>query len=458
MNLCYFYPSIYWKCACLSVDAGAINEEDYYNLVEDGIIELTDDEDRREQNKVQYGKMASAIIKARTEGLGVSLPDINSSRFGFTPDVERNTILFGLRGIARLGENIINDIILHRPYTSLDHFCKRMVTKDGKKLISKDRIVNLIKAGAFDRLENKPREQILHDYVLSVADQKQRLNLMNFNMLIDKGLIPEELSFAAKVYKFTKYIRKMKHLNYYILDDNAYRFYSENYDLTKVKIVDIGKTPARVIPMAFWDAIYESAMAAPRNYIKAHHNELLERLNNILFMEEFTKYGEGDILQWELDSLNLYYEGHPLAGLDFPCDITPLAELTENDYDGFWTIRGKIIPKHKLKTIIGTVIDKNKVKSLVTLQCPDGVIEMKLPKQLYAHFAHTITQIGASGEKEVVEESFFEKGVHLAVTGILKGGIFVPKVYRDTGHEAILRIVLNDAGQIDYLLSKGEQK
>ena len=37
MNLCYFYPDIYWKTACLSVDAGAINAEDFYRLNKLGI-------------------------------------------------------------------------------------------------------------------------------------------------------------------------------------------------------------------------------------------------------------------------------------------------------------------------------------------------------------------------------------------------------------------------------------
>ena len=154
MNLCYFYPSIIWKCACLSVDAGAVNEEDYYNLVDTGIIELTDEEDKREQNKIQYGKIAAAISRFK-EISTIELPDINNARFGFTPDVENNSIMFGLRGIARLGEQIINDIILRRPYASLQDFINKMQTKDGKKLISKDRIVNLIKAGAFDKVENK---------------------------------------------------------------------------------------------------------------------------------------------------------------------------------------------------------------------------------------------------------------------------------------------------------------
>ena len=456
MNLCYFFPSIYWKCACLSVDAGAVNEEDYYNLVEEGIVELSDEEDKREQSKVQYGKMASALIKAREYGVGIELPEINKARYGFTPDAKRNTILFGIRGISRIGEQIIQEIIINRDYKSLADFIRKMTTADGKKLISKDRIVNLIKAGAFDLVEGRPRAEILKDYILSVADQKQKLNLMNFAMLIQKKLIPDELAFSAKVYNFTKYIRKMKYMGNYILDNNGMRFYAEHYDTTKIKVVDINGTATNVIPITYWDSIYNREMDKPRAYIKAHHDELLSKLNNILFQEEYDKYATGDQLQWELDSLNFYYSGHPLANLQLPCTTTPLKELKENDFDGFWTIRGKMIPKHKLKTIVGTVIDKNKVKGIVTLQCPDGVIDVKIPKQQFARYAHTITDLDDDGNKNVLEDSFFNKGTHLAVTGILRNDIFVPKVYRDTGYDALLRIVLKDDGSFDYFMRKAE--
>ena len=76
------------KTACLSVNAGAINEEDYYNLVEEGIIELSDEEDVRAQTKIQYGKVASAISNFRGQ-IEIQLPDINTSRLGFTPDAEK---------------------------------------------------------------------------------------------------------------------------------------------------------------------------------------------------------------------------------------------------------------------------------------------------------------------------------------------------------------------------------
>ena len=457
MNLSFFYPSIYWKCACLSVDAGAINEEDYYNLVDTGIIELTDEDDKREQNKVQYGKMASAISKFKSY-IDIELPDINDARFGFTPNVSKNYIMFGMRGISRIGENIINEIIVNRPYASLQDFLTKMTTTDGKKIISKDRVVNLIKAGAFDTLENKPREQILQEYIMSIADQKQRLNLMNFQMLIKQGMIPDSLSFSVRVYNFTKYIRTMRYMGNYILDENGYSFYSENYDTTKVKTIEIEGIPTFVINEKYWDAIYNKAMDKPRAYIKAHHDELLVELNRRLYEAEYEKYASGDILRWELDSLSFYHSGHPLTKVaqQFPIPVTPIPNLIENDFDGFWMIKGKAVPKYRLSTIIGAVIDKDKTKGTFTLAGVEGVIDVKLPKQVFAQFVHTISDIDEEGNKVIVEDSFFEKGTFLAVTGILKGSTFVPKVYKNTGFDSILKIVLDKDGNLDYMTAKGK--
>ena len=50
----------------------------------------------------------------------------------------------------------------------------------------------------------------MNSYLELIADKKKRITLQNMTMLFNKGLIPEELSFEAKVYNFTKYIRKFK--------------------------------------------------------------------------------------------------------------------------------------------------------------------------------------------------------------------------------------------------------
>ena len=67
MNLAYHYPIIYWNTACLIVNAGA-------------------DDDSEENKSTQYGKIAAAIANMQKRGINISLPLINSAKFGFVPD------------------------------------------------------------------------------------------------------------------------------------------------------------------------------------------------------------------------------------------------------------------------------------------------------------------------------------------------------------------------------------
>lgn len=143
--------------------------------------------------------------------------------------------------------------------------------------------------------------------------------------------------------------------------------------------------------------------------------------------------------------------------MQLPVEVSGVNDLVEDEFDGFWTIKGKQVPKYKLRTIMGTVIDKNKTKGLLTLSCPDGVIDVKVYKQQFAHYSHTISEVDEDGNKEVLEDSFFEKGTNLVVTGILRGTTFIPKVYKNTGFDAILKLVLTEDGQVDYLLRKSEE-
>ena len=108
----------------------------------------------------------------------------------------------------------------------------------------------------------------------------------------------------------------------------------------------------------------------------------------------------------------------------------------------------------RLYSIIGTVIDKDKVKGLVTIQCPDGVVNVKIYKNLFALYNQTISNVNEVGEKEIEDESFFEKGTHLLVTGIQRGATFVPKVYKNTGYKSIMRIVLDNNGRFVQLQEK----
>ena len=136
MNLAYHYPIIYWNCACLSVDSSAINEQDFYNLMDEDIISIDTDEEKKVQNKMDYAKLASALDKFKNI-CHIDLPNINDSRLSFTPDVKHNRILYGLKGITRITDPVIAEIMANRPYSSLQDFLNKIT----KRVITKDKVI-----------------------------------------------------------------------------------------------------------------------------------------------------------------------------------------------------------------------------------------------------------------------------------------------------------------------------
>lgn len=454
MNLAYHYPIIYWNCACLSVDSSAIASSDFYNLIDDDIIDVDSDDNKKVQNKMDYAKLASALDKF-SNVCKIELPNINESRLSFTPDVERNVILYGLKGISKITDPTINEIINNRPFTSLKDFRDKTSTK----VVTKDKIVNLIKCGAFDAIEHKTRAEIAKEFIWSVCDAKKKLTLQNANMLIDQDLFPAELEYQCNVYKLTKQLRTQRDPDKLWYCGDRLCIPEGKFDLWKKIITDskiipqdliIAGEPRRVIDSKAWDTFYEMNMIYLRNYIKANHDIMLQQLNTNLFNAEYNKYFSGDENQWELDSLNFYFHEHPLSKVipQMNLDIVKVNQIEEGAQDGMFYIKGKEIPKMKLFTIAGTVIDKDKVKGLVTLQCPSGVVNLKLYKDLYATFVAV--------NEEINQDSFFEKGTHLLVTGIQRGATFVPKVYKNLGRKSILKINLDAAGNFKNFEEKGD--
>ena len=460
MNLAYHYPIIYWNCACLSVDSSAINAADFYNLVDDDIVSIEETEGKKTQNKMDYAKLAAALDKFR-EHCQINLPDINESRLSFTPDVETNSILYGLKGITRITEPVINEIMMYRPFTSLEDFMNKVT----KKIVTKDKVINLIKCGAFNRIEHtEDKEQILRKFIWSICDAKKRLTMQNANMLIDFNLFPQELSYNCEVYKLTKELRKHRDSNkiWYCGDRlDLNELTTEKIELWKqiirdsnieIKELMIDGEPRHVISSKSWDNFYETKMSPLKSYLKEHHDEMLTALNNQLFANEYNKYCQGDNKQWELDSLNFYFAKHPLTKVipqiinQTKIAVDRVQDIIEGAQDGEFFIKGKIIPRMKLFTIAGTVIDKDKVKGLVTIQCPTGVVNLKLYKDLFATFVAV--------DEDSDQDSFFEKGTHLLVTGIQRGATFVPKVYKNTGRKSILKINIDKNGNFINLEEK----
>ena len=211
MNLAYRWPTIFWNCACLITDSGGAEEEDEEEIVdiyepEDFTeYEYEDAEDRKTKKKKRrsnnYDKIATAIGKMRAEGVNITPPDINTSQYTFYPDAEGNRILFGLRGLLNVGDEVISETIQNRPYTSPRDFIQRVNPK-------KTSMISLIKSGAFDSMMD--RKKCMVWYLWEVCDKKQRLTLQNMPSLMKYNLVPdstEEFILARRVYEFNRYLK-----------------------------------------------------------------------------------------------------------------------------------------------------------------------------------------------------------------------------------------------------------
>jgi DNA polymerase-3 subunit alpha len=448
MNLAYKFPVIYWNTACLSVNAGAVNEEDYEDLVDEGIIEIEENDDnKREQNKVQYGKVAAAIGKFKSElGVRIELPDVNRAKFGFTPDVEANVVWFGLKGISRIGDDLIREIIANRPYTSVKNFIEKLNKSGARMIVSKDRVIALIKAGAFDKIEMRPRDEIMRDYILGIYDSKNRITLQNVMSLVKYDMLPPQLEFEKKIFNFTKYIRKTKLKDHYVLDDVAQEFYFENNLGLEIENVKRGVEIVIAINADKWEKIYDKHMEKVRDFIVANQKELVDAFNRKAFDEEWNKYAAGSILQWELEALNFYHSGHELEGIAKTMfyDITPTDKLPNNEVVGVFNIDGKTFPKYKIRHIIGTVLDKDKLKHTVTLSSPEGIVTIKVYRSQFSKYDQVLSTVADDGTKNLIQDSFFKKGTHLMVTGIKRGDTFIPKVYKEIEAKPILMFEIED--------------
>jgi DNA polymerase-3 subunit alpha len=90
------------------------------------------------------------IKDARKHGIEIRPPDINISSYEFTP--EGKTIRYGLGGIKNVGKNAVMDIIKEREKQRFTDFFD-FVERAGGRLVNKKVIESLIKAGAFDSIE-----------------------------------------------------------------------------------------------------------------------------------------------------------------------------------------------------------------------------------------------------------------------------------------------------------------
>lgn len=401
------FSPIYWNTACLIVNSGAVDPE--------------------LQGTTDYGKIAKALGAIQSNGIKIGLPDINKAGFGFVPDAEGNQILFGLKGLLNVGDEVVQNILDNRPYNDFYDFMNKVNP-------NKQAAVSLIKSGAFDKLHD--RKNLMVEYLWRTCDKKKRITLQNMNGLIQRGMLPDALALEGKVFEFNRYLKNVCKSDdgYYVLDDRAYMFIDHNFPDVPLEIYNAGYA----LNQKLWDRVYQKKMDNVREWMKEHQEETLYQLNKEIFKAEWTKYGSGSLSSWEMEVMCFYYHEHELKDVNrvrygisnfFDLPEEPIVEKT-------FTRGGVEIPIYRLHRIIGTCIAKNKTKGTVSLLTPEGVVTVKFRNEYFSMFDKQISERGADGVKHVVEKSWFNRGSMIMVLGIRRGDEFVPKKYSSTpGHQ-----------------------
>lgn len=465
-NLFLYYPSIYWYTANLLSMSGSLESED----IEDEFF-------KAKEQTTNYGKVAKAISRVQQEGVLVDLPSVNESELGFIPNEKNNSILFGLKAVSGINNDTTKIIIDNRPYKNLIDFHNRLVNekrevilstgkKQMKSLVSSSQTITLIKAGAFDKIEQKDRTEIIKDYLKLLYPDKKTLTTRNIDNVVEMGIVPEEYKKYIRYYNFKNYLNtlpkkekeKATKIQWITIDcgDSEVTEYTLNFlnehfmnDMEEEKGYKYSEEGLLKIAIGTsrkgsFENAYNKYMDIFKEWLNS--KDCLNMYNKILYENAQRENMQGSISSWEMESLGMYYHEHELINVDKEkygiVDFSSLAEDPEvigyNDYNGIK------YPKYNLVRIAGTVLDRDKNKHIVTLLTLEGVVTLKFYSGQFSFYDKTISTIDEiTDKKTVLESSWFKKGEKLLITGFRQGDQFKPKKYKNSIYQHAVQRILD---------------
>ena len=442
--MAYHYPIVYWNCANLISDSGG----------EDG--------------NTNYDKIAKAVSNFQKQGIKITLPDVNRSEFGFYPDAKKNEIIYGLKPIQGLGTQIAKAVIDNRPYSSVSDFYNKMQqykSSADENKFGDTAMITLIKAGCFDELENKPREEIMRDFIKSISSPIKALKISNIEDLANLNLLTEaQTKYELRLYRFRNYIFSKKFFvkqtgkspttAYYYLERKwAEPYFLENFesDMVEGKDYEYNEEGYIIVKRGSFDRVFNKLIEPFKDEVLTN-SKFLDKINEAKFNSLWQEKAEGTISKWEMDSLSFYYSGHELANVNKEMySIANFDELpTQPEISDHYFYRGQMKPRFKLVRIAGTVIGRDKNKNIVTLLTLDGVVDVKFYKGQFGFYDKQIARVNEDGTKTVLEKSWFSRGTKLLITGYRREEQFVPKKYNDSIYTHSVQFIekLNEDGSL----------
>ena len=449
LNLILYYPPIYWNTAVLLVESGALGQ--------DGVAE----EDKKEKT-TNYGTVAKAIGMMQDKNVKIELPDINTSMLGFSPNEKDDEIMFGFKGIMTLNNETAKLIIENRPFKSVKDFYERMVLEkrkvtcstgkvQNKSLVSESQLIMLIKSGAFDKVENIGRTQILLNYLKMKNPYKHKLSGKMINNVIEMGIVPSNLKDELRLYKFREFIKTLpkkqddevktiKWHKLFIKDNEELTAYTVNFfnehfinEMTENKDYKYDNNGNLLVALGTqrkgsFEEVYKNKIKELNEWLETE--ECIKMYNQNKFEEIKDATMSGNISTWEMESMNYYYHEHELMNVDKEMyQIVNYNELSEEPtIVGFTKYKEKRYPKFELHRIVGTVLDKDKNRHTITVLTPSGVVTVKFYSGQFSFYDKQISR--QEGDKKItLEDGWFKRGSKLLITGYRRGDQFKPKKY-----------------------------
>ena len=483
---CFILSEVCWNTACLIVNSSSLEgEEDVYETNNPYLITVN-----QSQRSSKYDKIGSAIKQMQVSGVKVDCVDINKSDYSFEPDLKTNSILYGLKPLCGINDKEIELIKQNRPFRSFNDFVSKLV-KDydkenelkneqkrkgttGKRQqeiikelcqiksnsLSKGAVFSLIKAGSFDKIDERNRIELIVDFCNIITQKKKTVDMRTIPFLVKNSLIDRnKFDHEIRCWYFKEYLnghkKKLKidekESVYFELDNNSYRFYEDNFDTDLLEVVN-GKFYILEKTKKGFEPQYKEAIKLLQDELKKP--ETLEKVNKTLLKQTIIKEmnGKYDPSAWELETMCFYHGEHELSKLNkVKYGIVDFEDLEDKEIDSYFTPKGKNhpVPLYKISTIIGTVIGKNPNRATVTLNTVKGVVDVKFTKEFFSIFNKRISKQISADKKEYIENSWFERGSIIMVSGYRDQDMFRCKTYKNSGVHRIYKVTKIDKNKED---------
>lgn len=438
LNMGHKFPSVYWQTSCLNMNSGSVE-------VEEGA----------KGGKLDYGKISTAVSKLKKMGINIALPSVNTSKYSFSPDPKNNSIIYGLKPIKSINENIAYEIINNRPYSSFEDVLTKLYDT---KIITTKHLISLIKSGACDEFGD--RKQIMMEAIKYITPLKESLTLASVSKILEADLLEgrEELSIILLRESFkNKVLRKEKSGN----SKTAHKIFKvekmEEYNkyFGEEAVVGVTENYFEVDEKQF-KKVFDKKTTELKDWLKS--DEAVDKLNRYELNQSWIKHALGSYSKWEMETLNYYHHEHELANIDDEEYNTVrfkglLSEPTIRKYNKW---KDREIPVFDTFNVVGTVLGVDKTRHTVSMLDVDGtVFAVKYQAGQFANYNKVISKT-VNGKKETISKSWLSRGNHLMIHGFRRGGQFVAKKYADSPTTTTTKLIesISDDGLLAYRIER----